>query len=94
MVRIRLTGTLLCASEEEAAIVRSHLPDHKRLTRAEPGCTVFEVLESPNPLVWDVSEEFVDEPAFEAHQQRVSNSPWGRATAGIVRRYSVEHLPD
>ncbi|WP_293694993.1 antibiotic biosynthesis monooxygenase [uncultured Agrococcus sp.] len=94
MTRLRLTGTLVCASEEEAAIVRRLLPEHVRLTRAEAGCRAFDVRETRNPFVWDVSEEFTDESAFEAHQQRVSNSPWGRATAGIVRRYSVEHLPD
>ena len=93
MSRVRLTGTLHCASDEEADLVRLHLPEHVRLTRAEPGCIAFDVRESADPLVWDVSEEFADEAAFAAHQQRVSESLWGRVTAGIERRYSVQRLP-
>ena len=35
---IIVAGTLTCSSPEEAAIVRTYLPEHIRLSRAEPGC--------------------------------------------------------
>ena len=85
---VRLTGTLTCATEAEAEIVRAHLGEHVRLTRAEPGCEGFEVTPA-GPLVWQVRERFADRAAFEAHQARTRASTWGRATAGIARDYSV-----
>ena len=34
---ITVTGTLTCANAEEADLVRTYLPEHIRLSRAEPG---------------------------------------------------------
>ncbi|MFC7416240.1 hypothetical protein ACFQNE_07245, partial [Gordonia phosphorivorans] len=39
--------------------------------------------------IWLVAEEFVDQAAFEAHQQRVAASAWGHATAAIRRDYTI-----
>jgi hypothetical protein len=39
-----------------------------------------------------VAEHFESEHAFKLHQERVSRSDWGRATAGIERRYSIRGL--
>ncbi|MEZ5086110.1 MAG: hypothetical protein R2722_07640 [Tessaracoccus sp.] len=39
--------------------------------------------------MWQVDELFVDAAAFAAHQDRVARSEWGRATAGIERRYTI-----
>ncbi len=86
---IRLTGQLICADEGQAALVARLLPEHIRLTRAEPGCLAFEVRQSENPLVWDVAEVFSDRAAFEAHQARTAASVWGEATKGIKREYVV-----
>lgn len=66
-----------------------HLPLHIELTRAEQGCLSFEVNLTQNPLVWQVDEQFQDALSFRAHQQRVAASEWGRATAGIERRYGI-----
>lgn len=79
-----LTGRLICATEAEAAIVRAHLPRHIALSRAEPGNLRFNV-DPAGPLVWVMDEEFVNEAAFRAHQQRGRDSEWGRLTAGIRR---------
>ena len=84
-----LTGELRCADEEQAARVRSHLPRHIELSRAEPGCLSFEVTVTSDPLVWRVEETFVDEAAFAAHQERVAASQWGRQTQGIERSYEI-----
>lgn len=94
MSRIQLTGTLICANEEQAAIVAMHLPRHIELTRAEAGCTRFDVTPTADPLVWDVAELFATEEAFRAHQKRVAASDWGTATAGIERKYSIQQLAD
>ena len=62
-----LSGDLICASAAEAAIVRQYLPEHIRLTRAEPGCLSFEVTQSGDPMIWRVAERFADRAAFDAH---------------------------
>jgi quinol monooxygenase YgiN len=80
----------VCASGEEAEVVAAHLPRHLDLTRAEDGCLSFEVTRTGDPLIWRVEERFRDVAAFRAHQAHVAASEWGRMTAGIERRYSVE----
>jgi peptide-methionine (S)-S-oxide reductase len=84
-----LTGRLVCTTADEAERVRRHLPAHVALTRAEPGCLAFDVEPTDDPLVWSVSERFVDRAAFDAHQERVTGSAWAEATAGITRDYVV-----
>jgi quinol monooxygenase YgiN len=92
MGEMRLSGQLVCATEEESRRVREHLPEHTRLTRAEPGCVAFEVAPTESPLTWSVEERFESRDDFDDHQQRVQSSEWGRATAGIERRYVVDEL--
>jgi RimJ/RimL family protein N-acetyltransferase/quinol monooxygenase YgiN len=87
-------GRLLCADEEEAAIVRQHLARHVELTRQEAGCLLFEVTETADPLVWQVEEEFASPEWFTRHQERTAASEWGRATAGITRDYTTDVLRD
>ncbi|WP_416393600.1 MULTISPECIES: putative quinol monooxygenase [unclassified Curtobacterium] len=89
---MRLSGQLVCTTEEEAQRVREHLPEHTRLTRAEPGCIAFDVAPTESPLTWSVEERFENPDVFNAHQERAKSSEWGRATAGIERRYSVHEL--
>jgi quinol monooxygenase YgiN len=88
-VQVVLSGQLVCASDDEVATVRRHLPRHVELTRAEPGCISFDVHQTEDRFVWQVDERFADDAAFQAHQARVAASEWGRATAGIERRYSI-----
>jgi quinol monooxygenase YgiN len=92
MSEVRLTGRLVCGDPEEARLVAEHLSEHIASTRAERGCLAFDVTPTADPLVWRVEERFEDESAFRAHQHRVVTSEWGRATAGIERRYSVHGL--
>ncbi len=89
--RIVLTGRLICSDTQEADIVREHLQQHIHLTRSEPGCLLFSVEQSDNPLIWTVHEIFTDHDAFETHQARASRSVWGHATTGIVREYTITH---
>ncbi|MEV7606084.1 antibiotic biosynthesis monooxygenase [Paenarthrobacter sp. NPDC089322] len=92
MSNVFLSGQLLCSDQEQVAVVAQHLPLHINLTRAEPGCLSFEVNPTQNPLIWQVDEQFKDAAAFRAHQQRVAESEWGRATADIERRYEIEGI--
>ncbi|GGX62134.1 antibiotic biosynthesis monooxygenase [Tateyamaria omphalii] len=90
---VTLDGVLRCATEAEAERVRAALPEHVRLTRAEPGCIRFDVLSTDDPMIWTVSEEFTDPAAFEAHQMRTANSVWAKKTAGIAREYTIKGMP-
>ncbi|OCX63124.1 hypothetical protein BFP70_13015 [Thioclava sp. SK-1] len=87
---VHLSGILICQTKEDAARVRVMLPDHIRATLAEPGCLMFEVTQMPDaPLQFRVTESFLDEASFQAHQQRTHNSPWGQSTAHMERRYHI-----
>lgn len=90
MSNVILTGFLRCRTMEEADRVSMLLPEHLRLTRAEPGCLNFDVVRSmSDPACFAVREVFRDRAAFDAHQKRAQASLWGRATRGIPRDYRV-----
>lgn len=86
---IIVSGRLICETTDQADRVRDHLPEHIRLTRAEPGCEMFEVTQTDDPLVWHVKERFTDQTAFEDHQARTRNSEWARQTADIQRDFNI-----
>ena len=86
---ITLTGQLR-ASAADLAALRTTLPEHLRLTRAEPGCLAFHVTPDPgDPTVYHVHERFRDRAAFDAHQARSRASAWWRATSHLPRRYQI-----
>jgi quinol monooxygenase YgiN len=89
---IRVTGRLICATSEDAAIVARHLPEHIRLSRAEPGCLNFDVTLSDDPLIWVLDETFADRAAFDAHGARTRASPWFAATAHLKRDFQVNEV--
>lgn len=91
---IRLKGHLICLSEDEAKTVHLHLPDHIRMSRAEPGCLSFDVTQTDDPLIWDVQESFRTRDDFDAHQTRTRASPWFEATRHILRDFRIEELRD
>lgn len=91
---IRLRGQLICMTEDEAQAVRQHLPRHIALTRAEPGCLVFDVSPTDDPMVWEVMEAFRDRASFDAHQARTRDSAWFAATRGILRDFRMEEIGD
>ncbi len=87
---IRLNGQLICTNDAEAGIVRAHVAEHIRLTRAEPGCLSFEVIASDDPLIWQVAETFRTRQDFEAHQARTRASDWFAATKDIRRDFQTD----
>lgn len=80
-----LSGTIT-VSDADLPGVRAALPEHERLTRAEPGCIKFAVAEI-RPGVFSVEESFRDETAFAAHQTRARDTAWAAAAANAVRDY-------
>ena len=91
---IRLRGHLICMTDAEAQVVRAHLAEHIRLSRAEPGCLSFDVTQADDPLIWDVNESFRTRADFDAHQTRTRDSLWFAATRHILRDFRVEELRD
>ncbi len=91
---IRLSGRLVCMSEEERAAVLLHRAGHEAATRAEPGCLSFRIDDTDDPLIFDVTESFRDRPAFDAHQARTRDSAWFAAMRSILRDFRVEELRD
>jgi putative acetyltransferase len=87
-----LTGTLTCTTPEQAETVRAHLPEHIHLSRAEPGCLKFDVVQKDDPMVWHLDEAFVDAAAFSAHQTGTAATIWAEKSADLVRDFTrVDH---
>ena len=89
MSKVTLSGQIEVPAVELAKITVA-LEKHMALTREEPGCIVFEVVQdSEEPTMFSVYEEFVDQAAFDSHQNRVLASSWSEATKNVVRHYKV-----
>ena len=87
--KVILSGYIL-VPEGELKPVLDALPRHIELTQAESGNLVFEVTQDDtNPCRFNVYEEFVDQEAFEAHQERARNSAWGQVTQNVERYYKI-----
>ena len=92
MSKVTLQGHIVVPDSDLTA-VEAALPAHIALTRQEAGCLIFEVGQDPTDRRrFRVYEEFVDRAAFELHQQRVKNSPWGQITRNVARYYQVSGL--
>jgi quinol monooxygenase YgiN len=92
MSNVLLSGHLICGDQIQAAIVAEFLPLHIELTCAEQGCLFFEVNLTEGPWIWQVDEQFRDAASFRAHQPRVAESEWGRASATIDRQYEIKGI--
>jgi quinol monooxygenase YgiN len=91
---IHLAGTLTCPKLDDLKIIETYLPEHTRLSRAEPGCLSFNVSQTANPLVWQLDETYVDQAAFDAHQTRNRASIWWQMSQGLVRDFKLTTRPD
>lgn len=89
MSKVTLKGFITILARDLDA-VKAELINHRQLTLEEPGCITFEVTQDKtNPYRFNVYEEFVDRAAFDQHQQRVSNSEWGKLTRNVERHYEL-----
>ncbi len=86
---IHVAGNLVCATSDDVALVSALLPEHVRLSRAEPGCQSFSVTQSTDPLIWVLDETFANKAAFEAHQTRTRASEWFAATRHLGREFRI-----
>jgi len=89
MQTVHLNGRIDVPSGRLAEVAAA-LPAHIAATHAEAGCISFEVV--PCETVagrFLVSESFVDQAAFDAHQARTKASPWFTVTEGIPREYEI-----
>lgn len=91
---IRLRGQLRCLVPEDAAAVARLRADHIHLTRVEPGCLLFDIAPTDDPMVWEVIEAFRTRSDFDAHQARTRASAWFAATRGCLRDFVVEEIGD
>lgn len=74
--------------EADLKAVLQALPEHIKLTLAEPGCLTFSVTPSNiDPRRYEVYEEFVDQQAFDYHQQRSLASEWAVVSKNVSRFY-------
>ena len=89
-----LQGRLICADTAQMMTALSLLSDHADLSRGEPGCLRFDLWQDEDPLIWNLSELFVDADAFAAHQSRTADSDWGRASTAIRRDFDPERRAD
>ncbi|MGR3795048.1 putative quinol monooxygenase [Vannielia sp. SX4] len=89
MGQIRVEGRLICTTEAQAETARKLLPEHIRLSRAEPGNIHFNLTQGDDPMVWHLDELFESPEAFAAHQARTKSSAWGESSGEITRDFTV-----
>lgn len=78
---------------DQVVMVKTELARHIELTKKEVGCIVFNVEQDiENQCRFNVYEEFKDDAAFSAHQERVKSSHWGTASKDVKRHYSVKRV--
>lgn len=94
MPKIILSGHILIPIEDVIE-VQDALPGHLELTRNEKGCIKFNVTQDKKQLnKYSVYEEFIDQAAFDSHQQRVKNSHWGKVSQNVERHYEISKIID
>ncbi len=87
---IKVTGKIWATSQDMADRIAAGLPEHIRLSRAEPGNVSFNITQGDDAWTWIVDEEFTDADAFKAHGARMANSAWANAAQGIERDITVK----
>lgn len=82
-----LNGRLICHDAAQMMTALTLLPEHLRLSREEPGCLRFDLWQDDDPMIWHLSELFVDTDAFAAHAARGAETDWGREGADLGRDF-------
>ncbi len=89
MSKVILKGYII-ASDSDLAAVKKELAIHILLTRQEEGCLVFEVSQDKKNMDrFNVYEEFTSQEAFNAHQQRLTNTEWGKVSSQLEKHYKT-----
>lgn len=88
MAKTILTGYVIIP-EMDREKIEAALPEHIRTTRAEPGCLKFNITPDKNdPNRYFVYEEFIDQAAFDYHQERSKQGEWAKVTKNMERHFS------
>ena len=61
-------------------------------SRAEPGCVIFEAVQTTDPMVWQIDETYTDRTSFDAHQTRNRASIWWEMSQGLVRDFKITEV--
>lgn len=86
---IVINGTIICTPDDIDMVVE-RVAEHVRLTRLEPGCIMFNITQSDDdPCVFNVSERFVDQAAFDTHSTRTRASVWWEKSKHIPRDMNI-----
>ncbi len=89
MSKVILQGYIIVADNDLEAVVAA-LDEHSRLTKQEPGCLTFQLSQNAKNINrFDVYEEFVDQAAFQHHQNRIKDSKWAQITSRVERYYQI-----
>ncbi|MGP9805690.1 GNAT family N-acetyltransferase [Paracoccus sp. NSM] len=84
---VALHGRLICRNAADMMTALDLLPAHVTASRAEPGCLLFRIEQSDNPMEWSLAEIFADAAAFTAHQTRTAASLWGQLSRDMGRDF-------
>ena len=84
---IALHGRLICNDTTDLMTTLELLPAHVAASRAEPGCLLFRIEQSDDPMIWSLFEIFSDGAAFAAHRSRSAASLWGRRSRQMGRDF-------
>lgn len=86
---IVIKGTITCTVDDIDMVVE-RVAEHVRLTRLEAGCISFDITQSDvDPCVFNVSERFVDQAAFDSHSARTRASIWWEKSKHIARDMNI-----
>jgi len=89
MAKIILKGYIE-VTDSDLDIVKEALPLHTILSKQEEGCLAFQVeQDKTNRNIFTVYEEFTNRECFEAHQNRIMSSNWGKVSKNVSRHYQV-----
>ena len=90
MGKVTVAGFLIADTLADADRAAALLPEHIRLSRAEPGCLRFEVVRSQSdPVRFALFEVFRDDAALAAHQARTRASVWWEQTQALKREFTI-----
>lgn len=86
---IIINGTIICTTDD-IDMVTECVREHVRLTRLETGCIHFDITQSSgDPCVFNVTERFVDQAAFDSHSERTRASIWWEKSKHIPRDMNI-----
>ncbi len=86
---IVINGTIKCTPDDVGMVVE-RVKEHIRLSRLEAGCIKFDITQSDDdPCVFNVSERFFDQAAFDTHSVRTRASIWWKETKHIPRDMKI-----